>query len=386
MKVGHWLITVLITIALVAVMALTLPFSSDPAKSNAARKASFDAISSIKDLKSALEIAENGDVIKVLPGTYPVTELKTQVEGGQVIIQSANPEDPAQFDGLVLSNAKGLTLRGIAFAGPAAEKMRYKLLVINSANIKLNNLSFTGSVAAYQRRTISAVMLRDSSNVEFSDSVFSLYRHGIAMLNLINAQITGNEFTEMQTDGVRGGGVSQAVIANNIFAHFRPAPGDHPDGIQLWSTHQKTAARDIIIRDNLVVRGKGAPTQGVFVRDTHEKLPFENLEIRGNLVIGSLYNGIAVNGLHGGVIADNEVLAFPGRKSWIRLDNGKDVRLSNNKAMAYVSRNNERITETGNIVTEPNDKDVARHIRTWLLSKGLKPEEQSALLTSLSAE
>lgn len=385
MKAGHWLITAFVTLALVAVVALIFPISSDPARSNSSGAATTKSISSIRDLKSAVSNAKNGDVIEILPGTYPAIELNQRDENKHLIIKSADPQKPARFAGLTLSAVSGITLEDLAFEGAVDGKMRYKLLVINSSKVTMKRLTFTGSAAALNRRTISAVMLRDSKHIKFTDSRFSKYRHGIAMLNLTDARITGNEFTEMQTDGVRGGGVSQAVIANNIFAHFKPAPGDHPDGIQLWSTRQKTAARDIIIRDNLVVRGTGGPTQGIFVRDTHEQLPFENVEIVGNLVIGSLYNGIAVNGLHGGIIADNEVIAFPGRKSWIRLDNGKDVRLTNNRAMAYVSRNNERVTENGNIVTQPKDDKLAEYISQWLLSKGIEPSEQSPLMRSLSS-
>ncbi len=373
------------TLALVAAVALIFPISPDPARSNSSGAGSTKSISSIHDLKSAISNAKNGDVIEMLPGTYPSVELNQRDESKHLTIKSADPQKPALFAGLILSAVSGITLEDLVFEGAADGKMRYKLLIINSSKVTVKRLTFTGSAEALDRRTISAVMLRDSKHIRFADSRFSKYRHGIAMLNLTDARITGNEFTEMQTDGVRGGGVSQAVIANNIFAHFKPAPGDHPDGIQLWSTHQKTVARDIIIRDNLVVRGTGGPTQGIFVRDTHEQLPFENVEIVGNLVIGSLYNGIAVNGLHGGVIADNEVIAFPGRKSWIRLDNGMDVRLTNNRAMAYVSRNNKRITENGNIVTQPNEDNLAEHISKWLISKGLKPGEQSALVRSLSS-
>ena len=75
-------------------------------------------------------------------------------------------------------------------------------------------------------------------------------------------------------------------------ADFHPIPVDHPDGIQLWSTDQKTSASNITIRYNLVVRGKGEATQGIFVRDVVGGLPFKSVQVYGNLVIGARFNGI----------------------------------------------------------------------------------------------
>lgn len=301
-------------------------------------------VASAEAFERALACVSPGATIALAAGPFEPLTIKN-IAADRLTIRSADPARPAVLTGLTVRGSSGITLSGLAFDGqPTA--MRYKLLVLGSSRITMDGLRFTGDAPVYDMRIVSAVMLRGSREVVFRNSTLAGYWHGISMLDLRGVEIADNVLRAMRTDAIRGGGVSEAVIRRNQMTDFAPAEGDHPDGIQLWSTRQREPGRNIRIEDNLVVRGNGGATQGVFVRDTHDKLPFENLTITGNLVVGGLYNGITVMGVTGALIADNQVLPAPDRASWIRVEKATGVTLRDNRAGRFVLKGG--IVESGN--------------------------------------
>ncbi|QWC56592.1 hypothetical protein F7D01_05335 [Erythrobacter sp. 3-20A1M] len=341
-------------------------------------------VSSVAQLERAVASATPGSVIRISSGRYPAVSLKDIRKNGNVTIMSADPANPAIFSRLSLRDVSGLTLSHLSIIPDEGVSERYALLALNCQDVEFRNLTFRGAGDRINRSIGPAVMLRSSSNIRFLRSNFAFFRHGLAMLDLKNLIIAQNEFDNLQTDAIRGGGVSDAIIENNVMTGYHPAPKDHPDGIQLWSTHQDEPGRNIVIRDNLVVRGEGGPTQGVFIRDTKKKMPFENVEVSGNLVIGSLYNGIAMGGVRGGVMRDNEVIAYPDRKSWIRIGNSGDVRMTGNRASKYVIRDNVgRIEQSENRETEPTSSDLGARIQQWVATKPGFAEYRGPVLKKL---
>lgn len=105
-------------------------------------------------------------------------------------------------------------------------------------------------------------MVRNSKQVTISNSRFHNLRNGMGMLALDGIRVQNNEFTDIRSDGVHGGDISNAEISGNLFTDFHPAAADHPDAMQLWSTPRATTLENIAIHDNLVVRGGGQPMQG----------------------------------------------------------------------------------------------------------------------------
>ncbi|PND70702.1 calcium-binding protein, partial [Escherichia coli] len=67
------------------------------------------------------------------------------------------------------------------------------------------------------------------------------------MLDSVGVTVRGNYFHDLRSDGVRGGGVSDIVVSDNLFTNFRPAFGDHPDAIQFWTLNQPNSASAITI-------------------------------------------------------------------------------------------------------------------------------------------
>lgn len=326
-------------------------------------------VSSQQELLSALRQARIPVTIVLSRGAWGGLNLKDLTVPYGTIVRSGNVARPAVFDGIELNNVRGLTLSGIVVKVPASGPVagRYGVLVMGSRDILLDKLALGGAGRTTDPTNGIAMMLRKSSDITVQQSYFSNFRHGISMIDLDNSLIRQNEFEDIQTDAIRGGGVNHTRIANNVITAFNPARGDHPDGIQLWSNHQRRSSERIDIVDNLIVRGRGDPIQGIFVRDTRLRLPFKNLTIAGNLVLGGLYNGITVMGSQRLTLSDNQVIALPDQDSWIRVEHTRDSIAKNNEAFAFVLRNNRTSLRLhNNEAIEALDGRSLPAIRTWI--------------------
>ncbi|MDQ4420934.1 right-handed parallel beta-helix repeat-containing protein [Sphingobium sp. DEHP117] len=377
-------------------------------------------VTSAEELRRALDTAPDGSTIALAAGHYPSIGIGNIKKAGTVTVTSADPDRPAVIGRLLVRNSAGLTFRNIELAAdasavvdrvgaprkpvqddqdgpeedeaPAARKggqsaaNRFPFMILQSERITFDRMNIHGPAdnldAAYR---IPALMVRASRKVTISNSRFSALQHGIAMLELDGMRVLNNEFHNIRTDGVRGGEVSNLEVAGNVFTDFHPAPKDHPDAIQLWSTPKNGMMTNIHIHDNLVVRGTGYPTQGVFLRDVKNGRPFQNVVIEGNLVMGGLYNGIAINGVQGGRITDNVVLNYPDRKhSWIRAQNCGDIDMRGNRASRYIFAPAVG-TDSDNKMDAASPRDEAKRVNQWLDAKPGRRRADSMLQARLTA-
>lgn len=345
-------------------------------------------VSTAGEFEQAVRAMRGPGQILLAPGRYPGMMIRDVVASGEVEVASADPANPAVITGLRLRNVSGFVFRDLLFTPHQPREMaRYVLLAMNAENVTFRNLQFRGADGRVDPAIGPAVMIRGSRNIEFEKNAFSHFRHGLALLNVDGIRIRFNEFNALQTDAIRGGGVHNAEIANNVMTGFAPAEGDHPDGIQLWSTHQDRPAVNIRIRDNLVFKGQGGSTQGIFIRDTHHEHPFENLEITGNLIVGSLYNGITVAGVVGARLTGNEVIAEPGRRSWIRINRGRDVVLEDNRAERFVLADNPGpIRQRNNRQIGQTNRNLDARVREWVAGRPGFDDYRGPVLTRIMGQ
>jgi hypothetical protein len=156
-------------------------------------------------------------------------------------------------------------------------------------------------------------------------------------------------------------------VADNAVWNIRPMPGDHPDAIQFLTAGSKAPATDIRVTGNVVFRGEGQATQGIFLRDQVGTLPFERVTIADNLIVGTGYNGILVMGAKDLAITGNELVSNPGgtNNTWLRVERGEGVTASRNRAQLISFDASTNVKESGNRLTEPvSDKGLAA-LRAW---------------------
>lgn len=324
------------------------------------------------ELRATIGNAKNGDTILLESGTYSSVMLRGLNIDGNITITSKNPAKQAVFTDLNVRDSSGMTFRGIEFAADPKAGM-YKFTVMGSENIVLDKLYVHGTLNDNPWDDTSPLMIRNSKNVSVTNSEFEQVWHGVSFLDNDGLTITGNEFHDIRTDGVRGGGTSNLLISNNTFTDFYPHPGkradgmdkDHPDGIQIWTTNTSKVASNITITDNVVMRGDGAPVQGIFLRDTFSNLPFEDVTITGNVVIGGMANGISVDGAKGLLVENNQVIAIDDSKSHIRIQLVTEGTVANNEATGYQYFSSPNVVQTTNTILESLTAKEAGGIEAW---------------------
>jgi len=342
-------------------------------------------VNSVEGLLDALHRAGNGSVIKLAPGDYPFVEIKDLHVPGTVTITSAQPERPARIAGMLVEKSSGLVFRHLEFNPLSGSIRDLPFRFEKTQHLTLDHVFVHGPDNLEVAMEIPGLLFRNSEDVTLSNSRFTRLLHAVQVLNVTGWRVIGNEFWNLRSDGVRGGGVSDALYANNVCAEFHPVVPNHPDCIQLWSTNASEPGRRIVIRDNLVVRGKGEPTQGIFVRDTFTKMPFENLEISGNLVIGTMFNGIAVDGVNGAKVIGNEAIALDGQKTWIRLQRAHRMELRDNIAPKVLLLASSDIRDSGNRFNEDGHQAYRARLVKWLEAKPERWRKDSELVKRLVA-
>lgn len=356
-KLGYRLILVVLAMAgLGGVVTLALARSSTV------------TVSSTDELASEIKGADSKDklVVRLAPGVYSQLVLQDVNSSAGIVVESADPNNPAIVSGMAVRRSSGLTFRNILFTRTYEPGQQHLVLIGGSSDILIENVELLGEGNPQLDKLLSGMMIRNCQDVQVVGSRFSRFNFALAFRDGKNISILRNELHDLRTDAIRGEGVHDLLVANNVIGNFSPMEGDHPDGIQLWTNNQKEPTRGIVIRDNLVVRDGGGLIQGVFVSDTFGKLPFENLTISGNLAIGTWWNGIMVAGAADAVVKNNSVVPMQGQMSWIRLENVQDGEVSDNRAGSYKIGRKALVRQHGNKGPRLVKGDVPATVRVWL--------------------
>jgi len=299
-------------------------------------------------LLAALGRAKPGEVITLAPGSY------TNV--GSATITSADPSHPAVLTDLTIADSSGLTLKNLELSaantpiGQFGAEATIPFEVTRSKNVTLVALKVHGALDGTLATDVSGLIIRNSDQVTLADSDFSHLHNALNQFSNTNLTVRGNHFHGLRDDGVRGGGSSHVLIENNRCEDNHPDPSDddHPDCIQFWTSGMTAVAHDITIRNNTYIRGKGRPTQGVFMRDETNHLPYEGVKIYGNVIEGAGYNGITVFGAINPDIEDNYVCPYHDQQSWLIVRQVKRAMLADNRASRYVLQDSSGVIQKNN--------------------------------------
>lgn len=338
-------------------------------------------VSTTAQLISALKVARPADTISLASGTYSAVSLRGINPSSVVTLTSNDASRPAVFTDLTVRDSSNLTFSNVILESQAGGSDK-SFQVLASTGIRFDHILARGPVLGAAATDIG-LLVRDSRSVTVTNSEFRDLKHGVSLLDNIGVTVSNSTFHDIRTDGIRGGGNSQVAYTGNMFSNFHAAVGDHPDAIQLWTTNTTASAENIVITGNLVVRGNGDPIQGIFFRDQVGNLPFKNVTIADNLVIGGSYNGITAEGVAGGTVTNNQVIALPDQKSWIRIQNSSGLTVDGNVATAY-STDDGAIPAGNGLVLAATDQGGTALAR-WLTghgTPGMLGGSTSAVLTA----
>lgn len=322
-------------------------------------------VSTTAELKAALTTAQGGDTILLATGTYSAVSLQNFNFSTAVTITSADASHPAVLTDLLVKSSSGMNFTNLELDASKATA-DWPFYVSSSANLAFSHLLVHGSLDSNPLNDVSGLIIRTSTNVTVSQSEFEQLKTAVAFLDDDHLQILGNSFHDLSGDGAHGGGTSYATISGNSFTNFYNIDTIHPDAIQFWTTNTTTAAHDLVITDNVIVRGDGVQMQGIFITDQVGTLAYQNVTISDNMLVGTRYQGITVNHGENVAIANNIVAGLPDMLSWIRLESVEGATLTNNIAGRLTQVNDLNISVSNFTTVLPTLTEATQMLTQWL--------------------
>lgn len=243
-----------------------------------------------------------------------------------------------------------------------------------SENIHFDDVNVHGSLDRDPQNDAAGIQVFNSSNISIINSEFHELHRGVALSETNNINVVGNEFHDTARTAIFSQNVQKVVISENSFTNFRPVDGDHMDAIAFTMKADGTnTTDDVLISGNVITRGDGKVTQGIFFRDPSGVSDFTNIKIIDNIIVGMGYNGIYVNGAKNVTLSGNDVLSYEGKAetSWILLQNTDGATVSDNSAslISVLEKNgNTGIVESGSTIVSYVTDGGAAALKEWFAS------------------
>ncbi|MEL7487554.1 MAG: right-handed parallel beta-helix repeat-containing protein, partial [Pseudomonadota bacterium] len=339
------------------------------------------------ELAEALSAAEAGDRLILAPGAYGALVLKNRIFETPITIEAADPAAPPRFSSILLQDVTGAGLSDIVVEyGPtAAPRTSYAVIVQRSETIDFSAVEIRSADDAEPFNDASAFSIRDSGNVSVAaSSIHDVYR-GASVLESNDVIFRDNQFTHVASDGIVGGGVRRVTIVDNLFTDFivPTDAGIHPDAIQFWDRGAARENRDIVIRGNVILRGAGDFSQGIFIKSP--TLTTRNVSIEHNVVHQSAVQGVYLEGVESVSVRHNTIAPFAPAddRSGIEVRApASDAVVSENLAATY--RIASGVAQSGNVVLEYDNPWQAEFAGRWIASPYSGADASAADLSPLS--
>ncbi len=264
------------------------------------------------ELRDALIAAVPGDRIALSAGDYGALDFRKKVFSRQVTIVAADRSAPPVFTSIYLSEVGGLDFDGVnvIYGATYAPLSSYAVNILKSADVTLTRMEVVSAADGVAGNDAFGVNVRDSARIAVRENRFHDVYRGVAVLDSDTVEISRNIIERVGSDGVIARGALGLDIIDNYFADFAiiDLEVQHPDAIQLWSRYALRPNENIVIRGNLIRRGVGDRSQGIFIKTP--ELASKNVLIEDNIVEQTMAQGIFVENGDGVVIRNNTVIPF----------------------------------------------------------------------------
>ena len=312
-------------------------------------------VSSADELKTALDNASGGDVVKLAAGDYGDVSLSGLNFESEVTITSADKDDPAVFNTINIGGSSNLTFDSIFIDfTPTEDTVTWSSAfraVANVSDITLRNSRLEGgdSISGIPAESepgeqgakgvlgfpIGRAVSIDGANMVIENNDVSEFGNGIVMGG-DGISILGNEIHDLRTSPVRGGG-SNVVIDGNYFHDSEPwklgGKGDHGDYIHFWTNDNQPTMYNITITNNVLSDEEGGSLLPVYLEDNSGS-GFSNVTLDDNVIHGNSGQMIRFENVVGASISRNTILNDNGVEkagSQLVLKNGtENIRLEEN--------------------------------------------------------
>lgn len=297
-----------------------------------------------------LATAKSGDTLVLAPGNYGALAMSNKHFAQDVTIKGGT------FTSVALAKVSGVTLDGttVNFTPSAASTSNSQAIRIwGSDDITIVNAKVTGglSVNGVARSATKldssgnvlglpvgkGINVESSTDVVISHSDISRFAKGITFSDVSNLTVSDNDIHALRTTPISGSGHDGLSITGNHTWDSSPwnygGTGDHGDRIHIWTDDRPWT--NVVISDNLLEQGAGAPMMGIYLDDNLKGFGFPDVLISGNTVIDGNGQGMRLENVSG-MVVDNELIwsgtgrAFNDTPRFQVADNVHDVTFLNN--------------------------------------------------------
>jgi hypothetical protein len=366
-------------------------------------------VSSVEELYEALAACTGGETILLEGGDYGSLVLNSKsgfdiTFPSNVTIASADPENPAVFDKLVVHGAENVTLDGLYFdyTFTAGDAEWYRPFEINnSSNITVVNCTFDGDVAEGVSAAADGygwaygLSVRDCSDITIENNEIFGFLTGLIVSQTDTVDVIGNDVHSMRRDGMNFAEVNNVTISDNYIHDFNSnlATGDHPDMIQFWTNGTDSPSTNIVIDNNVLDIGDGTWAQSIFMRNevvdmglAGEEMYYQDVTITNNVIVNGHSHGITVGETDGLVISNNTVVhadggADDGLDSAVEIPtinvnvNATNVTISNNITAGVTGQTGQPDwTVTDNVIVQDQNPNGANYYSNVFITSTLAPE------------
>ena len=316
-------------------------------------------------LTRALSSAQGGDTILLQSGTYSGLSLQSLNFGSGITVTSADPAHQAVITNFNMSNIQGLTFSHLDFQVLTPAFVGFN--VYSSQHITFDQVHMYGP-AGLPDPNAEGIRFFDSAYLTFSNSEVEQVAHGVSFARSDHITVSGNNIHNVSSDTLNFAQVSYVHVTGNALHDFYPTDGAHPDAMQFGTANSTVGSHDITISDNLIYRGAGQNSQGIFMRDEVGDIRASNFTITNNVVVGTGSSGIRPTSVDNVVVTGNQLISFAGGDvTNILLQNDTNATLSNNTAASIGYPTVTGLTETGDVANAAKVTDNgAAAIQQWM--------------------
>ncbi len=282
-------------------------------------------VANASQFNSAMNSIKGGDTIVLKGGNYGNLNISKNFTT-PVKIVSESDTNPAVFTGMVMKDSSNIKIDGVKFdyVSKSGDPLHHNPFgVFDSKNITITNSTFDGDVSKGAAAVDAGfgngrgLNVRESEGVEISNNFFTGFHRGAVFDRVTGLKVSGNEVTDMSTDGFDFSEVQNVLVSGNHMHdfHMSALSKAHPDFIQFFSGKTGRPSANIKIVDNFLDQGEGIWTQSIFMRneavDIYGRgLPlfYKDITIENNVIRNGHQHGITVGQTIGLMIKNNTVI------------------------------------------------------------------------------
>lgn len=241
--------------------------------------------------------------------------------------------DGGHYTGVKIIGGRGVVLRNLKITPPPATNINSQAVrIVNCPGVVVEGCTITGQAATTGVAIdapgpvglVVGLWAGEGLHVEGSPGaiirgcVITKFHQGLTFSKMDGLTIEHCTIANVRTTPIAGvPGNDLHIIGNGLGASYpwrwgQTPAGDHGDRIHVWT--QGGDVSGLVISDNVMDEGDGAPILGVFIQPKDGR--FNGVTIARNTLTGSNGQGIVLKGVTG-VVADN-VLTWNGRGDKVR--------------------------------------------------------------------